>query len=154
MNSRAVLNYNNPREDEFIRNKLSRIPQSQRVLLIGSNPLVISLHKNDTSYAVRGLLYDAHKRFGAPSPAYELPRDATAPTTTERVQLLAAVVDRSRALGVEIKCDLSAHRARAAPAAPPAPSSSARTTAKPAASARAASSSRGSQKARAVSRAS
>ena len=65
--------------------------------------------------AVRGLLYDAHSRFGAPSAAYELPRETSSapfgcPATAERLRTLEAVVERTRALGVEVRCELSAHR--------------------------------------------
>ena len=97
--------------DRYIQKKLSSIPPSERVLRIGKDPAVISLAHNAASWAVRGLLYDAHSRFGAPSAAYELPRETSSapfgcPATAERLRTLEAVVERTRALGVEVRCEL------------------------------------------------
>ena len=110
-----VFRVSNAKEDRYIQKKLSSIPPSERVLRIGKDPAVIALAHNAASWAVRGLLYDAHSRFGAPSAAYELPRETSSvpsgcPATAERLRTLEAVVERTRALGVEVRCELSAHR--------------------------------------------
>ena len=111
-----VLARRDPKEDAYIAQRLGGLPPSRRELRIGSDPTLITLVFNEASGAVRGLLYDAHRRFGAPSKKYELLRSggsrdfgSASPTTPERVQLIKAVIERTRALGVEISCDLSAH---------------------------------------------
>ena len=116
-----VFSVSNAKEDRYIQKKLSSIPPSERVLRIGKDPAVIALAHNAASWAVRGLLYDAHSRFGAPSAAYELPRETSSapfgcPATAERLRTLEAVVERTRALGVEVRCELEAHRDHASKA--------------------------------------